>query len=89
MYLHLLETGFSSLFSDVTSPDYLVYNESIWILHKEYVSLLIGLYKNNGSVSYVAIIFLFGVSQGCTFTLIPNSMGSYHGQILIEKETYS
>ncbi len=27
-----------------------------------------------------------GVLQGCTFTLIPNSMGSYHGQILIETE---
>ncbi len=30
-----------------------------------------------------------GVWQGCTFTLIPNTMGSYHGQILIEKETDS
>ncbi len=31
----------------------------------------------------------FGVSQGCTFTLIPNCMGSYHGQRLMETETDS
>ena len=30
-----------------------------------------------------------GVSQGGTFTLIPDIMGSYHGQILIETETDS
>ena len=29
------------------------------------------------------------VLQGCTFTFIPNSMGSCHGQILIETETDS
>ncbi len=26
-------------------------------------------------------------TKGCTFILIPNCMGSYHGQILIETET--
>ncbi len=30
-----------------------------------------------------------GVLQVSTFTLIPNCMGSYHGQILIENETDS
>ncbi len=30
-----------------------------------------------------------GVSQGVPFTLIPSGMGSCHGQILIEMETYS
>ncbi len=29
------------------------------MIEKEYVSLIIGLYKNNGSVSHVAIRFLF------------------------------
>ena len=63
-------------------------------LPEEYVSLLIGLYKSNGSVSHVAIRFLFirylqATMIGRTFTLIPNSMGSYHGQILIETETDS
>ena len=36
-----------SLYQDSTVP------------HKEYVSLLIGLYKNNGSVSCVVIYFFF------------------------------
>ena len=60
--------------------------------NKEYVSLLIELYTNNGSVSHVAIVFLSmtsGVSKGCIFTLIPNCMGPHHGQILIGTETDS
>ncbi len=40
-------------------------------------------------VQFHMLQLYFSISQGCTFTLIPNSMGSYHGQILIEKETDS
>ena len=64
------------------------------ILHleseKEYVPLLIGLYKDHGSVLHVAIILLYtGVWQDVSFTLVPSCMGSCHGQILMVTETYS
>ncbi len=51
---------------------------------KEYVSLIQELYKNNGSVLNVAIHAIW-----LLYTLIPICMGSCHGQILIEMETYS
>ena len=71
-------------------------------LDDEYVSLIIGLDKNNGSVLHVAINFLFSWSlyparnylhhgnlQVCSFHLVPNKMGFHHGQILIGTETDS
>ena len=56
---------------------------------KEYVSLIIGLYKNNGSVLHVVIRLPYFCPLYLARTLIPNCMGSCHGQILIETETYS
>ncbi len=65
---------------------------------KEYVASLIGLYKNNGAVSCVGNYFLF-IKNKQTLTkfngralhwpnLIPNRIGFFHGQILIENATY-
>ncbi len=68
---------------------------------QEYVSLIIGLNKNNGSVLHDDNFFLFihrlytakhlhhGIWQHVTFTLLPCSTSFYHGQILIETETDS
>ncbi len=60
---------------------------------KEYVARMTCLYKNNGAVSCVVgkcLIHLFTLpAHRFASTLIPNCMGSCHGQILIETATHS
>ncbi len=63
---------------------------------KEYVSLLIGLYKNNGSVSYVDNIFLYiyrlhdsSNRKGCQNKMMLLNKGCVDGQFTIETETHS
>ena len=57
-------------------------------MNQECVARMTCLYRNYGAVSCVGGNVLShlhpGVPQGIPSTLIPNCMGSYHGQILIE-----
>ena len=55
--------------------------EGLNTLGKKYVSLLRGLYRNNGSVSYVVIYY--------GHVLVSPNITSVDGQFLIETETYS